>query len=201
MSTANEQNILPEMVMGEFVVVIKTDGTTFVHRLSNRNEVWGEAKKIIGCDWLDHFIIQNVTPNIKIEGLVNDNGYADWNNDPNKVNQIATYIYNGGKSGHYILGDVVVCLCVQGNDGWEFSPMLNTLANRIVYKNDSEVREQAMAAIPRPSVVPSPEVTISSFDTLDDMAKYMHGDKSVKPSSVSVISGEPKNAEDTTHNK
>lgn len=177
---------------GNFCVVIRMDGTSEVKIVEEGESVFDKAKEIIGCRWLDHFIVQTIQQGGRdcVEVLVNDEGYIDWGNDPAKVNQIATYLYNGGeKPGHYILGDAVLCLMVDGEDGGEFIGLSYALANTIAKQNNEDTREKAAAIVPRPSEVPDPVVKISSYETTEDMIRAMKGDKTVKPKDETILSG------------
>ena len=177
---------------GNFCVVIRMDGTSEVKIVEEGKSVFDKAKEIIGCRWIDHFIVQSIQHGGRdcIEVLVNDEGYIDWGNDPSKVNQIATYLYNGGeKPGHYILGDAVLCLMVDGDEGGEFVGLSYALANTIAKQNNEDTREKAAAIVPRPSEVPDPVVKISSYETTEDMIRAMNGDKTVKPKDETILSG------------
>lgn len=176
---------------GRFCVVVKIDGTSEVKEISAHDKIFEEAKSIIGCMWLDHVIVQNLVSGVRLSYLVNDEGYIDWGNDPTKVNQIATFLYNRGqKPGHYILGDVVFCLEVEGDDGGEFWGMCKPLAKKIAKSNNDKVLSMAKEVVPMPTVVPDPVVTISSFDSTDDLIRAMQGDKTVKPTKVETIGGD-----------
>lgn len=176
---------------GNFCVVIHVDGTSEVKIVEEGRSVFDKAKEIIGCRFIDHVVVQSIAPKSrnKIEFLVNDEGYIDWGNDPAKVNQIATMIYSrGNKPDHYILGDVVICLMVDGDDGGDFVGMAYGLAMSIAKQNNEELRQKAQELCPRPAAVPMPKVTISAYDSTEDMMRAIRGDKSVKPSSETVIS-------------
>lgn len=176
---------------GRFCVVVKIDGTSEVKEISAHDKIFEEAKSVIGCKFLDHVLVQNIAPDVRLSYLVNDEGYIDWGDDPTKVNQIATYIYNHGtKPGHYILGDVVFCLEVEGDDGGEFWGMCKTLAENIAKSNNEEILSKAKEVVSMPTVVPTPSITISSFDSTDDLIRAMGGDKTVKPTKVETIGGD-----------
>lgn len=177
---------------GNFCVVVRVDGSIEVKRFSedDNKAVFAKAREYIGCKWLDHVIVQAFTPEWKLEYLVNDNGYAEWGNDPKKVNQIATYIYNGGNApDHYILGDVVFCFMVETDEGGEFIGMSEEAANRIASETKERILPKAREIVPIPWTVPDPLVKISSFATIEDMVKAMQGDESVKPIDETVVSG------------
>jgi hypothetical protein len=184
----------PEMqkqLCGNFCVVIHVDGTSEVKIVEEGNTVFNKAKEIIGCRFIDHVMVQSIVPKSRdmIEFLVNDEGYMDWGNDPAKVNQIATMIYSrGNKPDHYILGDVVMCLMVDGEEGGDFVGMSYGFATSIAKQNNEELRKKAQELCPRPDAVPMPKVTISSYDSTEDMMRAIRGDKSVKPSSETVLS-------------
>ena len=176
---------------GNFCVVVKTDGTSEVKELPSQGDVFNAAKDLIGCKLIDHVPVQSLTPRVMIEFLVNDKGYIDWGNDPAKVNQIGSYIYNRGcKPGHYILGDIVMCLEVHFDDGGEFWGMSKELAEIIAKANNEEVLPKAREIVPIPKKVPEPVVTISSFESTDDLIRAMQGDKTVKPTKVETIGGD-----------
>ena len=184
-------------VVGDYCVVVSTGGTAEVKQLSKAENVFTDAKEFIGCRFLDHVRVQKLASDVNIEFLVNDEGYPQWGNDPTKVNQIATYIYNGGeKPDHYILGDAVFCLSVYDEeDGWDFIGMTEYVANFLVSELNSSVLPRAKEICPIPEVVPDPTVTITSYDSTEDMIRALKGDKTVKPASEEVISGQNTNAE------
>jgi len=131
-----------------------------------------------------------------IEFLVNDEGYFDYGRDPSKVNQIATLLYNHGeKIENYVLGDVVICLMADGVDGGEFEGLSYGLAMDIARQNNEQLKQIALEKVPRPNVVPEPVVKISSYADINDLLKAMKGDKSVKPTSETFISGKKKDEE------
>ena len=179
-----------EQIGGRFCVVVHTDGTSEIKELKGVDTVFDEAKGFIECKWLDHVILQGIAPDVALEFLVNDNGYADWNKDPKKVNQIATFLHEGGQSpSHYILGNVVMCLTTRGDEGGEFIGMNETLAKRIKEKNDTEILPKAKAIVPIPEVVPDPEVRILGFNSIAELLKFQRGDKSVRPVEEQIVSG------------
>lgn len=181
-----------EQVGGCHCVVIHMDGTSEVKKFSDDNHkaVFEKAREYIGCKWLDNVVVQQFAPDVRMVYLVNDNGYADWGNDPKKVNQIATYIYNGGqKPGHYILGDVVMCWLVDTDDGGEFIGMSAMAANRICRETNAKLAPKAKEVVSIPTEIPDPEVRVLSFDSTDELVRHMRGDKTVKPKEEVVISG------------
>lgn len=182
--------------IGNFCVVADVDGKVEVKELSEAENIFAEAKPFIGCSFLDHVVVYSLNEETKIEYLVNDNGYADWNKDPAMVNKLATYLYNGGKKpGHYILGNVVFCLSSYDEEnGWDFRGMSKDLAVRFAACTTEKISPLAMDVVEIPKVVPDPLIKITTYDTPEDFAKAIKGDKSVKPSSVQVISGEDSNA-------
>ena len=187
---------LIDRLTGNYCVVVDVNGKSEIKQVSAKDKVFEEARGFIGCKWLDHVRAQEIAPGIIIEFLVNDEGYIQWGNDPAKMNQIGTYIYNGGqKPNHYILGDVVFCLCVDGEEGMEFVGMSEEFAKRFAILNATEVLPKAQEICPRPEKIADPVVTISSYETTEDLIRAIKGDKSVKPKEQTVISGGPKNAE------
>ena len=185
-------------LIGDCCVVVRTDGTVEVKQLSKAENVFTDAKGFIGCRFLDHVRVQEVIKSVaNIEFLVNDEGYPQWGNDQTKVNQIATFIYNGGGTpDHYILGDAVFCLSVYDEEeGWDFIGMYEELATHIASEITNTVLPKAMEICPIPEVVPDPIVKITSYDSVEDVVKAIQGDKTVKPSSVAIISGKEPHAE------
>lgn len=173
-------------------VVIHTDGGLEPLKFSDGDpmEVFDKARDIIGCRWLDYVVVQDCHNGVKMAFLVNDNGYAEWGNDPQKVNQIATYLYNGGhQPGHYILGDVVVCWSIDTDEGGEFIGMSEITALGICRRMVEHISPQATKIVPVPSEVPDPVVRIMSFDSTEDLFRHMDGDTSVKPKEEVIISG------------
>lgn len=182
---------------GDYCVVVRTTGNSEIRKLSSNDSVFDESKGIIGCKWLDHARIQKIAPNVSLEFLVNDEGYIQWGTDPNKVNQIGTFLYNGGHApDHYILGDIVICLLVDTDDGGEFVGMSEAFATRVALQNNQKVLNLAREKCPIPDEIPDPVVKISSYKTVEDMFRAMNGDKSVNPVSEKIISGGGKNEDE-----
>ena len=187
---------LIDRLTGNYCVVVDVNGKSKIKQVSAKDKVFEEARGFIGCKWLDHVRAQEIAPGIVIEFLVNDEGYIQWGSDPSKMNPIGTFIYNGGKQpDHYILGDIVFCLCVDGEEGGEFVGMSEELAKRIAVLNTLDVLPKANNVCPRPDTIADPVVTISSYETTEDLIKAIKGDKSVKPKEQTVIGGGHKNAE------
>ena len=189
-------------LIGRFCVVVRADGTSEIKEISSHDKVFEESKAFIGCHWLDHVGVQQVVPKVQLEYLVNDNGYADWGNDPANVNQIATFLYNGGKKpGHYILGNVVFCLEVDGPEGGDFSGMCRELAEQIVIGNNENLLPKAKAIVVKPDRLPEPVFTITSYDSMDELFRAMNGDQTVKPASEKIVSGGGNGDEKTENNQ
>ena len=167
--------ITENLLTGNYCVVVSTRGTAEVNQISNAEDVFLEAKGLIGCRFLDHVRVQEVIKDmVNIEFLVNDEGYSQLGNDHSKVNQIATFFYNGGeKPDHYIL----------------------KLAETIVNEINNNIIKKAKEICPVPEVVPDPTLKITSFNSAEDMVRALNGDKSVKPVSEKIISGQKPNAE------
>jgi len=185
-------------VCGNFCVVVHVDGTSEVKIVEEGKSVFDKAKELIGCRFLDHVIVQTLQKGGRdcIEFLANDEGYFDYGRDPSKINQIATLLYSHGNAiDHYILGDVVICIMVDGEDGGEFEGLSYGLAIDMARQNNEQVKQIALEKVPRPNVVPEPVVKISSYEDIDDMIRAMKGDKSVKPISEEIISGSKKDEE------
>ena len=187
-----------EQVGGCYCVVIHTNGQAEVKQFDDKDhtKVFEKSREYIGCKWLDNVVVQQFAPDVRMVYLVNDNGYADWGNDPKKVNQIATYIYNGGqKPNHYILGDVVMCWLVDTDDGGEFIGMSELAANRICRETNAKIAPKAKQAVEIPTAVPDPLVKVSCYNSTEDLIKAMKGDTSVKPIEETIISGSDAKAE------
>lgn len=187
---------MAQQVGGRYCVIARMGGHSEIRRLEEGKDVFETAREIIGCKYLDHVWVQRLAPNVVIEILLNDEGYFQWGTDPSKVNPIGTFLYNQDlKSPHYILGDLVFCLGVDGTDGGEFTGMCEAMATEIAMTNNSQVLPKARELIKIPETLPTPEVEISAYATTDDVLKAIRGDKSVKPISVEVISGREKDEE------
>lgn len=179
-------------------MVIHVDGTTEVKEFSkkDRTAVFEKAREYIGCKWLDNVVVQQFAPDVRMVYLVNDNGYADWGNDPKKVNQIATLIYNGDqKPSHYILGDVVMCWLIDTDDGGVFIGMSRLAAERISRETQAKVLPKAKELVAIPETVPAPFEKVTSYSSAEDLIKAMKGDTSVKPVEETIISGSDAKAE------
>lgn len=190
------QTRIAQLVGGRYCVIARMDGHSEIRRLEEGKDVFDAAREIIGCKYLDHVRVQRLAPDVVIEFLVNDDGYAQWGDDPSKVNPIGTFIYNQDlKSPHYILGDLVFCLEVDGTEGGEFSGMCEAMATKIAMMNNSQVLPKVRELIKIPETLPTPEVKISAYATTDDVLKAIRGDKSVTPISEKVISACKKDEE------
>lgn len=187
---------LADKLTGSFCIVVHTDGKCEVKQLKSPQTAFAEAKDFIGCRFLDHVRVQKVADDVYIEYLVDDEGYIHWQDDPKQVNQLATYIYNGGdKPGHYILGNVVFCLSVyKEEDGWDFCGMSEEFANHIAQCTGRDLLLKAKEACPIPERVPDPVVKIKTYENKEDVIKALQGDKTVKPTSETILSGEKPHA-------
>lgn len=178
---------------GNFCVVIHTDGKSEVKIVEEGKSVFEKAKDFIGCQWLEDVVIQSIVPKShdSIVFLVNEEGYLQWGRDPAKVNQIATMLYNRGvEPVHYILGDVVICLLIEGEEGSEFEGLSYKLAMAIAAQDNNELASIAKEKVPRPETIPEPKISISSYESAEDLVKAMKGDPSVKPIERTILSGE-----------
>lgn len=181
-----------ERVGGCYCVVIHTNGQAEVKQFDEKDHtnVFDKAREYIGCKWLDNVVVQRFAPDVQMVYLVNDNGYAEWGNDPKKVNPIATYIYNGGnKPGHYILGDVVMCWLIDTPDGDKYIGMSKLAAARLCRETNEKLSLKAKEIVPIPNEVPAPVVKVMGFEDVEDMIRYQAGDRSVKPKEETIISG------------
>lgn len=184
------QNKVPQQRFGNYCVIARMDGHSEIMRIEDGKNIFDSAKEVIGCRYLDHVQVYQIAPDVIIEFLVNDEGYPQWGNDPGKVNPMGTFIYNKNlDSPHYILGDIVFCLSVSGNDGWEFTGMSEALATRIAIINNAQFLQEVKDLIKRPATLPVPEVKISSYESTEDLLKAMKGDKTVKPISETILPG------------
>lgn len=190
------QTSIAQQIGGDYCVIVRTNGTSEIRKLKDVSSVFDEAKGFIGCKWLDHARVQKIAPDVTLEFLLNDEGYIQWGSDPSKVNQIGTYFYNGGqKPGHYILGDIVMCLGVDTYEGGDFRGMSEAFAAKIALQNNQKVIAIAKEKCPIPDTIPDPVVKVSSYQSVEDMMKAMKGDTSIKPTSETIISGGKKDAE------
>lgn len=193
MHTNTEQKFV-----GRYCVIARMDGHSEIRRLEDGKDVFETAKEIIGCKFLDHVSVQRLSPDVSIEFLVNDDGYSQWGDDSSKVNPIGTSLYNKDlKSPHYILGDLVFCLDVEGEEGGYFSGMCEALAAKIALINNLMLLPKVRELVKIPETIPPPEVKIAAFATTDDLLKAISGDKSVTPISEKIISGCKKDEEES----
>lgn len=182
------QTSIAQQIGGNYCVIARMDGHSEIRRLEDGKDVFDTAKEIIGCRYIDHVQVQRLAPDVVIEFLVNDEGYPQWGDDPSKVNPIGTFLYNRNlASPHYILGDIVFCLAVDGNEGGEFTGMCEAAATKIALENNTKMLPKVRELIKKPDSLPVPKVTITSYKTTEDMIKAMRGDKSVEPISEEVI--------------
>ena len=190
------QTSIAQQIGGNYCVIARMDGHSEIKRIEDGKDVFSTAKEIIGCRYLDHVRVQQLAPDVVIESLVNDEGYPQWGDDSSKVNPIGTFLYNRDLSNpHYILGDLVFCLAVDGPDGGEFTGMCEAMATKIALSNNTKMLPKVREVIKPPANLPMPEVRITAYKTTDDLLKAMKGDKSVKPISEEVISGGKKDEE------
>lgn len=150
-----------ERAGGCYCVIIHTNGQAEVKQFDDKDhtKVFEKAREYISCRWLDNVVVRGVAGDVQLVYLVNDNGYAEWGNDPKKVNPIATYIYNrGDKPGHYILGDVVMCWLVDTPDGGEYIGMSKFSAERLCKRINEKLSPKAKEVVPIPTEVPDPIV-------------------------------------------
>lgn len=180
-----------KVISGKYCVVVDTNSVASIQELKSEDSVFEEAKGFISCQWLDHVLCSPICKGVRLEFLVNDNGYADWSKSPDKVNQVATMLYNPAPSDedglHYILGNIVMCLEKDTPNGGMFVGMEKSLAEVFARDINRELAPLAKAAIPRPDNVPDPLVKIEAYEDMEELAKAMRGDPSATPSSTIFV--------------
>lgn len=121
----------------------------------------------IHCEWAESVeLMPKVGAIGPIHMILNENGYTELGHDPNNVNLIATWLYNiryGFKDTHYILGDIALCTEQNLEDGSrDFSPFNGNIANAFCLMA-KEWKKEAEAKYEKPSIVPTPFVSIIPF--------------------------------------
>ena len=160
------------------VVVAHMDGTVSVEEISDPQNVFNEAKNMIGCTCLDYFVFRRFEEGHALAMLVDDDAYGRWGLDKTKVNKIATYLYG---TGHFILGDAVIVWDLHGKEGNFFYPFQISGAERIASITREKVKPMADEKVVLPEgSLPAPEVKVESYDTLEEMLKAMGGDAKEK---------------------
>lgn len=181
-------------IIGNYCVVVDTNSVATIQELASPESVFSEAKNFIGCQWLDHVRLSGETIPLEhgvLEFLVNDNGYADWNNAPEKVNQVATAFYNSLYNCdplHYVLGNIVLCALRDDGEGCNFYGMAKELAERVARDINVILAPFVKKNIPKPAVVPDPVVKVESFESNEEFLKYLKGDSSIQPSYTEIVS-------------
>ena len=169
-----------KILLGNHCVVIKCDGGVEIKELSEGADVFKASKEIVGCDVIQHCVLQTVIngeSGVTIDFLLNENGYAEWGDDPSKVNLTATLLYNKGATEdiHYVLGDVVLCLCdMDRPDGGEFVGMAERLAT-LMATQTLAYSNRAKKMYTRPEEIPQPKIYIKGFDNADDFMNHLFG--------------------------
>lgn len=106
--------------------------------------------------------------------LGNENGYAELGDDPSNVNVIGTWLYNETYSlpeVSYVLGDLVLCTEEKDENGdLDFAPFSSDIAEMLA-KMAKGWKTIAEEKYPRPGSVPSPFVSIQTFDSIEEMMK------------------------------
>ena len=182
------QTNLAQQLSGDYCVVVRMDGHSEIKRIEDGKSIFETAKEIIGCKYLDHVQVQKLAPDVIVEFLVNDEGYPQWGNDPSKVNPLGTFFYNKDlESPHYILGDIVFCFTVAGDEGWDFSGMSEATATQMALINNTQLLPKVKELVKQPEKLPVPKFKITAYESTDDFLKAMQGDKTVKPVSETVL--------------
>lgn len=167
-------------LLGNHCVVIKCDGGVEIKELPEGTGVFKASKEIVGCEWIQHCVLQTVIEGdagATIDFLLNENGYAEWGDDPSKVNLTATLLYNKGATDdiHYVLGDVVLCLCdMDRPDGGEFVGMSGGLAT-LMATQTLAYSDRAKLMYTRPEKIPPPKISIMGFDNAEDFMNHLSG--------------------------
>lgn len=104
--------------------------------------------------------------------LGNENGYAELGDDPSNVNVIGTWLYNETyrlPEVSYVLGDLVLCTEDRDENGdLDFAPFSIDIAEMLA-KMANGWKTIAEEKYPRPNSIPSPFVSIQTFDSIEDM--------------------------------
>lgn len=135
-----------------------------------------KMKEVIGCDMIEQVTVAQNKNGIQLVMMVDEEGYMryDRTERPKVVNKTATKIYNGdSKKIHWVLGDVIFCVLVDGDEGMEFVPIAESAAEKI---RDSleDVREES-EGLEIPTVIEDPQIEIKGFDTLDEFLEELKG--------------------------
>ena len=150
------------------LVVLKTDGAVKVTEMPKGACAFVHSKSIIGCTTLEIVGLQSLGETARLAMLVNENGYAEYGEDPKHVNKAATFIYNTDIQ-HYILGDVVMTVEVLGVEGWDVVAMNKEFADELADR--IKLMRQKWSAIPLPKKVEFPAPKVYGFNSAEDFQK------------------------------
>lgn len=178
-------------VAGPFCVVAATDGSIAVHKITDAAGVYAHATRCIGCTIAEPVRAMKVNNSVDMVFLVNECGYLDWPDDVTKINPIGTCLYNSDEdlkdSPHYILGDIVFCLEVYGNEGADYVGMSEQMARSVSGFLFAKVKGKAETLVHIPAKLPRPKYQVMEYDSADKLYRALHGDKSVEPTSVKRV--------------
>lgn len=150
------------------LVVLKTDGTVEVTEMPVGADPFNHSKELIGCSVLEIVGLQSLGTETRLAMLVNENGYAEYGEDPKHINKAATFIYNTDIQ-HYILGDVVMTVEVLGEEGWDIVAMNKEFADELADR--IKLMRQKWSAIPLPKKIEFPVPRIYEFNSDEDFKR------------------------------
>ena len=135
-----------------------------------------KMKEVIGCDMIEQVTVAQDKDGNQLVMMVDEEGYMRYDRmeRPKVANKTATKIYNGDSENvQWVLGDVIFCALVDGEEGMEFVPMAESAAEKTMEaledaRADAEVRRV-------PTVIEDPKIEIKGFDTTEEFLEAMKG--------------------------
>lgn len=135
-----------------------------------------KMKEVIGCDMIEQVTVAQDKSGNQLVMMVDEEGYMryDRTERPKVVNKTATEVYNGDSEEiHWVLGDVIFCVLVDGDDGMEFVPMSELAAEKTMESLKDAMKDAEALEIP--DVIEDPEIEIKGFDTMDEFLEAING--------------------------
>ena len=135
-----------------------------------------KMKEVIGCDMIEQVTVAQDKDGNQLVMMVDEEGYMryDRTERPKVANKTATKIYNGDSEQiHWVLGDVIFCALVDGDEGMEFVPMSESASEKTM-ESLEDAREDA-EVLEIPTVIEDPKIEIKGFDTTEEFIEAMKG--------------------------
>lgn len=161
---------------GKYIVVQK-DGVIRTDSFEgNTMDFFNKMKDVIGCEMIEQVTLAQDKDGNQLVMMVDEEGYMryDRTERPKVANKTATEVYNGDTEKiHWVLGDVIFCVLVNGNDGMEYVPLSELAAEKTMKSLEDAMRDAEVLEIP--DVIEDPQFEIKGFDTIDELLASMKG--------------------------